>query len=82
MFFSKFYLILSKEDEKVREVIMNAWTNFAKYGDPGMSWTPSVLNSNNQYWNISGPSPSMQGRQEIRDRMSIWDEVCLNNKKC
>ena len=75
-------IFCSEEGEGVREAIMTAWTNFAISGDPGLSWTPSVLNSNMQYWNISGPVPAMDGRQEIHDRMRIWDEVCFENRKC
>ena len=75
-------IFCSEEVEGVREAIMTAWTNFAISGDPGLSWTPSVLNSNMQYWNISGPVPAMDGRQEIHDRMRVWDEVCFENRKC
>ena len=35
-----------------------------------------------QYWNISGPVPAMDGRQEIHDRMRVWDEICFENRKC
>ena len=62
--------------------MMGAWTDFAKTGNPGRGWTQSNLNTDHQYWNISGPNPIMEGRQEIRDRMAIWEEVCQNNLKC
>lgn len=73
---------LNDEDERVRLVMMEAWTNFAKTGAPGLGWNTSVLNSDNQYWNISGPAPNMEGQQALRDRMDIWDEVCFDNVKC
>ena len=62
--------------------MVNAWTNFAKTGDPGMGWTPCKLNSDQQFWNISGPMPKMEGSREISDRMKLWEDVCLNNKNC
>ena len=62
--------------------MVDAWTNFSKIGNPGMGWTTSVLNSDQQYWNISGPIPTMEGSLKIRDRMKIWEEVCLDNDKC
>merc|ERR1712141_372815 len=73
---------LSEEDKRVRLVMMDAWTNFAKTGIPGMGWTKSVLNSDHQYWNISGPIPIMEGQQALQDRMAIWQDVCFNNIKC
>ena len=74
--------LFSQEDKSVRLTMVDAWTNFSKIGNPGMGWTTSVLNSDQQYWNISGPIPTMEGSPKIRDRMKIWDEVCLDNDKC
>lgn len=53
------WVLLSGDDESVRNVMTSAWTNFAIYGDPtppgsGLSWMPLVLDSVHQYWNISG----------------------------
>ena len=62
--------------------MVDAWTSFSKIGNPGMGWTTSVLNSDQQYWNISYPTVTMEGSPKIRDRMKIWDEVCLDNDKC
>ena len=66
---------LSEEDEQVRNVMMSAWTNFAKSGDPQNGWTKSILDSDQQYWNITGAMPSMEGRQEVRNRMTFWDQL-------
>ena len=39
--------------------MVDAWTNFSKIGNPGMGWTTSVLNSDQQYWNISYPTTAI-----------------------
>ena len=72
----------SQEDKRVRKTMVDAWTSFSKIGNPGMGWTTSVLNSDQQYWNISYPTVTMEGSPKIRDRMKIWNEVCLDNDKC
>ena len=49
---------LSEEDQQVRNVMMSAWTNFAEFGDPKNGWTKSILDSDQQYWNITGALPT------------------------
>lgn len=66
---------LSEEDQQVRNVMMSAWTNFAEFGDPKNGWTKSILDSDQQYWNITGALPSMEGRQEVKNRMKFWDQL-------
>ena len=66
---------ISEEDQQVRNVMMSAWTNFAEFGDPKNGWTKSILDSDQQYWNITGALPSMEGRQEVKNRMTFWDQL-------
>ena len=69
-----------QNDKMVREIMVTAWTNFAKYGNPtpdpnsGLSWTPawSILQ---HFWNISGTSPQMATNQEIQARMDLWKQI-------
>jgi len=68
------------DDVSVSDMMTSAWANFATYGDPTppgskLSWSPSVPNSIDQYWNISGPVPVMATSQEIQERMKLWDQV-------
>ena len=73
-------LPLQGNDLAVRDIMIEAWTNFATYGNPTPEgilelppWSP--VNSNFQLWNISSPSPSMEFPMELWDRMPIWDNV-------
>ena len=73
-------LPLEGNDLAVRDIMTEAWTNFAIYGNPtpeGISelpsWTP--VNSNFQLWNISSPSPSMEFPLDLWIRMPIWDDI-------
>ena len=73
-------LPLEGNDLAVRDIMTEAWTNFANYGNPtpeGISelppWTP--VNSNFQLWNISSPSPSMEFPLDLWIRMPIWDDI-------
>ena len=62
----------------------DAWTNFAKYGDPTpdsrFSWTPveAGMSETIQFWNISGPEPFMQTNSKLQDRMDLWKQVMGN----
>ena len=67
----------------VRDIMITAWTNFAKYGNPtpdtnsGLSWTPTRINPDftQNYWNISGTSPQMATSRDIQARMDLWKQV-------
>ena len=56
----------------VRELMVDAWTNFASNGTPGLSWTPLKVNSENEFLNISGTEPFMTTSQELQTRMDLW----------
>jgi len=71
--------LLSGEDALVGEVMLDAWTSFAKSGDPAppsstISW-PSMEKGELRFLNISGPAPSMDTSTEIEQRMDIWASV-------
>ena len=77
---------LNKEDASVRRMMTTAWTNFAKYGDPtppnsGLTWTPQEPNSDQQFWNISGPEPLMSTNEKIQERLLLWDQIMENSPK-
>ena len=72
-----------QNDSMVRDIMITAWTNFAKYGNPtpdpnsGLSWTPTRSNPDfpQNYWNISGTSPQMATNQDIQARMDLWKQI-------
>ena len=65
-------LSLPSNDKAVREIMVDAWTNFAINGTPGYSWTPLKSNSENKFLNISGSEPFMTTSQELQTRMDLW----------
>ena len=75
---------LNEQDLAVSNIMSDAWTNFAKYGDPTpdshLSWTPVEAGMSNtlQFWNISGPEPSMQTNSKLQERMELWKQVMGN----
>jgi len=66
---------LSGDDIGVREVLTRAWTAFAASGNPGLDWTPVTDQTIPTFFNISGPSPTMDSSQEVADRMRVWHNV-------
>ncbi len=75
---------LSGEDLLVRDTMMAAWTNFAKFGDPtppesGLpTWTPQSTNSDHYYWDICGPTPKLTSEADLfnlKGRLAVWDKV-------
>ena len=69
-----------EEDIQVRNVMTDAWVNFAKLGNPtpsgsNFSWRPVDNPEKHNFWNISGPNPVMATSQEIQDRMNFWETV-------
>ena len=75
---------LSGEDLLVRDTMMAAWTNFAKFGDPtppdsGLpAWTPQSTDSDHFYWDICGPTPKLTSEADLynlKGRMAIWDKA-------
>ena len=71
-----------QNDQIVREIMISAWTNFAKYGNPtpppvpdfGLNWTPAWPELQH-FWNISGTSPQMATNQGIQARMDLWKQI-------
>ena len=70
----------NEADEAVRQMVTTAWTDFAKMGNPGLSWTPQTPGSELQYININSVSPIMEYAQDIHDRMQLWTEMVGTNK--
>ena len=71
---------LTPEEASIMNTIVTAWTDFSKYGDPtppdsGKSWIPQAPNSEQQYWNISGPEPHMDTSSYIQERMALWENI-------
>ena len=61
---------------------IDAWTNFAKHGNPtpdpktGFIWTPFESIFDYKYLNISGQNPIMSmNNPEILYRMELWERV-------
>ena len=75
--------LIMADDKRVRNVVTDAWVNFAKYGNPTpsgseLSWLPVDDPKKHNFWNISGPKPEMTTSQEIQDRMNFWDQLLEN----
>ena len=73
-----------EEDIKVKNLMTDAWTNFAKYGDPTppgseLTWLPVDDPEMHQFWNISGAMPQMATSQQIQDRMNFWYQIVQQN---
>ena len=59
----------------MRLTVTTAWTDFAKTGNPGLSWVPQTPGSEPHYLNINSANPVMEYAEDIQDRMQIWDDV-------
>ena len=68
-------LDLNEKDSAMRFTVTTAWTNFAKTGDPGLSWMPQTNHSEPHYLNINSVNPVMECAQDIKDRMKLWHKV-------
>jgi len=71
--------ILTGEDALVREMMTNAWTSFARTGDPAppgsnIDWQP-MQRGEFRFLNISGPAPSMDSSSEIEQRIDMWVSI-------
>ena len=72
--------LIMADDIQVRNVVTDAWVNFAKYGNPTpsgseLSWLPVDNPEKHNFWNISGPNPEMTTSKEIQDRMNFWNQL-------
>merc|ERR1712073_47755 len=55
---------LTGDDLLMREILLNAWINFATYGDPtppdsGFDWVPQTPSTQHIFWYISNLEPTM-----------------------
>merc|ERR1711894_693769 len=68
---------LNEEDSEMSELLMSLWKNFIKNGDPSTSetkWEPIVDGFDRKYLHLNG-SATMEDSEEIKSRMSFWDEM-------
>jgi len=76
----------NEEDSLLREVMVTAWTNFAKFGDPSSinvygpswNWTPLKEGLPHSFLNISSPMApllEMETNKQINDRMDFWAQL-------
>jgi len=79
-------LNLNKEDSAVREIMSEAWTSFAKRGNPsprGFTWNPLTKDTldgewapeNRWFFNISGSNPAMAASNDIYSRIELWNSL-------
>ena len=70
---------LEGEDVRMKNTMTKAWVEFIKLGEFSNlnAWEPVNTASELQhnYWDISGPNPSMSYNAEIEARMFIWEFV-------
>ena len=69
---------VNEQDLAVSKTMTDAWTNFAKYGDPTPDSKFSGMSDTIQFWNISGPEPFMQTNHKLQERMDLWKQVMEN----
>ena len=75
------YSSLTDTDREVRNFLAESWVNFAMTGNPNnpdvtTRWEKCVLeNYPIHYLNITGPSPTMEGRPELGDRMDFRESL-------
>ena len=68
----------------VKHLLTEAWTNFAKYGDPTppgshYNWAPVEAEKAGRYFNISGHHTSgMDASLDNARRLAFWDTLILN----
>jgi len=76
----------NEEDSLLREVMVTAWANFAKFGDPSSlnvygpswNWTPLEEGLSHSFLNISSPMApllEMETNKQINDRMDFWTQL-------
>ena len=71
---------LTGNDLIMRDILVSAWTNFAKFGDPtppdsGFEWQPQKPNSEHLFWYISSLEPSMGTSKDIEERWTLWNNL-------
>ena len=80
------FFYFSEEDILVKDLLTEAWTNFAKYGDPTppgseYHWAPvdqKIGETDQWYFNISGHHTSgMDASPEVFRRLAFWDTLLL-----
>ena len=75
---------LTGNDLIMRDIMVSAWTNFAKFGDPtppdsGFEWQPQKPNSEHLFWYISSLEPSMGTSKNIEERWTLWNNLLGKN---
>ena len=74
-------ITLKGEDIEVMNVMVQAWSNFAKFGDPtppnsNFTWTPrSSQDDKHHFFNISGSNPTMDTSQDVENRIAVWENI-------
>ena len=73
---------LEGDDIKVKNKMVNAWVDFISFGEFSNedSWKSVESRDIHQYWNISGPNPSMHTNSgSLEGRMLLWEEVMFSD---
>ena len=71
---------LNKTDQIIREIVVDAWTNFAIFGDPTppgseYNWKPLTNVEYFEYFNISGSNSKMDHSEYLQERMKTWQNI-------
>jgi len=74
---------LTEADLEVRELMLQAWSSFARTGDPSppggsLEWQPLVAGqSGTQPWylNITGSDSIMAASQDVAARIEMWESL-------
>lgn len=72
-----FYNLTNEEDIAVRNVVLDAWTNFAKSGKPNAYWSKVESSDSISYFNIHSSMPSMDMiDSDLKKRMmEFWQQI-------
>ena len=67
---------LNPEDQEMSGILVNAWSNFIKTGEPlvpGVDWTP--LSPENQEYLVLDVNPRMERSQDYQSKMDFWNQL-------
>ena len=77
---------LDDKDIEIKNVMVDAWTNFANSGNPNdvsipkkKQWKKTTVGANPgnimRFWDISGETQAMKNDKNLNKRMKFWDNI-------
>jgi len=67
---------LNPEDQAMSDLIVPAWANFIKTGDPGIAeWKAREVNVGEKYFVLNTTDSHMERSDEYQKRMQFWESI-------